>query len=221
MSSSGFMQQFLYSFQHMLTGVHGVINLTTEVKATLITQAITLTAASFGTVGNNVTFTVTGGATAGAEVVTVTGNNISVQVESGTSTVTQVATALSASTAAVALAVTTSTGSSKVSTHAVQSLSGGVNGVVSSSIPGVSSVVQTGVGEITVTLTDLFNAATFIKAMIVSATAQDLIPQVKSETVGSTKIIVIRLLTGATATDPTSDCQLYLMDWMRNTGVSN
>lgn len=213
-------QQFLGSLYRNLTGLHGSISLVQEVKATLITQGITLTAASFGTVGNNVTFTVTPGATAGAEVVSVSGSAISVQVETGVSTITQVATALSASTAAVALAVTTSTGTAAVSTHSVQSLSGGIDGVVSHNIIGVDSVVQSDVGELTLTLSRKWPFHLWTKAMLKSATPQDLIPQVETSTLVSAQTTKIRLLTGATPTDPTSACTLYVGMWFRDSSVS-
>lgn len=55
------------------------------VKATLIEQDITYTADLFGVSGNSVTVEYVGGATAGSERVTVSGNAIEVQVEYGVS----------------------------------------------------------------------------------------------------------------------------------------
>ncbi len=57
-------------------------------------QDITIAADATGVAKNGVVFRYTGGATAGAEVVTVTASLITVQIQSGVSTATQVATAL-------------------------------------------------------------------------------------------------------------------------------
>lgn len=213
-------QQFLGSLYRNLTGLHGSVSLVQQVKATLVTQGITLTAASFGTIGNNVTFTVTGGAVAGAETVSVSGNAITVRVESGVSTITQVSTALQASTAAVALAVTTSTGTAGVSTATVLPLAGGIDGVVSQNIVGVDSVVQSGVGELTLTLNRAWPSHLWTKCQLLSATPQDLNPQVISSLLLTTKVTKINLLAGATPTDPTSACTLYVGIWFRDSSVS-
>ena len=215
-----YMQQFYYSFTHMLTGIQGSISLVQEVKATLVSQGLTLTAVAFGTSGNSITFTVTGGATAGAEVVTVTGNSISVQVQTGVSTVTQVRTAMQAAAACTALVVTTGTSASTVATATVVSLAGGIDGVASSSINGVASVSQTGVGEFTITLSDAYNAFMHGGFTLLSATAQDLVPQLKSVDVVTAKTVVVRLLTGGSATDPTSACTLYCNLLLRNSSVT-
>jgi len=101
----------------------------TETAASKVTQGLTLTAvANLGAGGNSITIAFTGGATAGAEVVTVTGNAISVQIQSGTSTVTQVRTAMQAAAACTALVTTTGTSASTVSTASALSLLGGVTG---------------------------------------------------------------------------------------------
>jgi hypothetical protein len=66
---------------------------------------ILLTAVASGT--SLVTFKYTGGATAGSEVVSVSGNAISVQIQNGVSTAAQIVTALTNSMAASALVVAT------------------------------------------------------------------------------------------------------------------
>jgi hypothetical protein len=71
--------------------------------ASIIIQDLTYTADTAGVAGNDISITYTGGGTAGAEVVTVSGNSISVQIQSGVSTATQVKTAVDASVAASAL----------------------------------------------------------------------------------------------------------------------
>lgn len=215
------LQQFYYSFTKMLTGVHGHVDLVQQVKAVKVTQGLTLTAVAFGTAANSITIAFTPGATAGAEVVSVVGNAISVQIETGVSSVTQVRTAMQAAAACTALVVTTGTNASTVATAGALPLLGGVDGVVSGyRVNGVTSIAQTGVGEFTITLTDAYNALKYPGFCLLKATAQDLVPQVKSQTVASTKIIVVNLLTGATPTDPTAACTLYMNIMLRNSSVT-
>lgn len=65
--------------------------------ATVTVNGITITSKTNDATQNGLTFTLTPGATAGAEVVTVDGSgNVSVQIQSGTSTRTQIKTALDA-----------------------------------------------------------------------------------------------------------------------------
>lgn len=85
-------------------------DLPAAVKATKIRQDLTYTAVEYGEDGNLISITYTGGATAGAEVVTVVGNAISIQIQTAVSTATQVRTAFNLSAAATALAVCTVTG---------------------------------------------------------------------------------------------------------------
>lgn len=74
----------------------------------------------------------------------------------------------------------------------------------------VASVARTGAGEYTITLSDSYNAIQSINCQLLAATAVDLVPQVKSETATSTKLIVINLNAGATPTDPAAVCTLYV-----------
>lgn len=67
---------------------------TSGAKATVTIQNVVYTAVDVGTAGNSITIAYTDGATAGAEVVTVTDTAISVQIESGVSTATQILTAV-------------------------------------------------------------------------------------------------------------------------------
>lgn len=88
------------------------------IKAAKVIQDLTYTALKGGQGGNAITIAYTTGGTAGAEVVTVSGNAISVQIQSGTSTATQVSVAVLASGAAMALlgAVTVSGSASNAQT---------------------------------------------------------------------------------------------------------
>lgn len=213
--------QFLFSNTPYLRLIHGSISIQQEVKAVKVTQGLTLTAAAFGSAGNSITIAFTAGGTAGAEVVTVTGNAISVQIETGVSTVTQVRTAMQAAAACTALVTTTGTSGSTVATASALPLLTGADGVVSTSIPGVASCSQTGVGEFTITFSDDYASMAFAKFMVLKAAAQDLIPQIKSVNVAAaSKTIVVRLLTGATATDPTAAMTLYMKALMRDGSLS-
>lgn len=212
-----YMQQFYFSFIKGLSSIKGAIPMVQQVKAVKVTQGLTLTAVAYGISGNSITIAFTPGATAGAEVVTVTGNAISVQIETGVSSVTQVRTAMQAAAACTALVVTTGTSASAVVTASLLPLLGGVDGVVAGySINGVSSIAQTGVGEVTLTLTDKWNALVHPSFSILKATAQDLVPQIKSADVSSAKTVVVNLLAAATPADPTAAMTLYVNLEMRN-----
>lgn len=110
------------------TNIQG-ITATAEVKATLTTQGVTATALpGWAGNGNSINLAFTAGATAGSEVVTVTGTAISVQVATGVSTVTQVVAALTGSVLATRLASFSGSAVSTVATASALSLSGGVAG---------------------------------------------------------------------------------------------
>jgi hypothetical protein len=216
-----YFQQFFYSFTKKLTGLHGQVNLAVAVKATIVNQGVTLTAVNFGTGGNSITYAVTGGATAGAEVVTVSGNAISVQIELGVSTITQVRTAINASLAAAALVLATGTSATTVDVVlAATALSGGVDGVSSDSILG-ASVARTGVGEYTITLENAYSALMSCNLTLQAATAVDLVPQIKSHDVTSaSQTIVFRLLAGATPTEVAAVAVVHVNILLRNSSVS-
>jgi hypothetical protein len=77
--------------------------------ATVTIESLTVTSLTNDALQNGATLTLTTGATAGAEVVTMSGNNISVQIQNGVSTVTQVRTALNIAPAFTALYVASGT----------------------------------------------------------------------------------------------------------------
>jgi hypothetical protein len=79
-------------------------------KAVLQVQDIEYEAVNPGTLGNSITIEYTGGATAGAEVVTVVDNAIQVQIEHQVSTATQVKAAIDGSAEAIALVTATING---------------------------------------------------------------------------------------------------------------
>ena len=92
-------------------------------------------------------------------------------------------------------------------------------GVTSENIQGLSAA-RTGTGEITLTLDEKWNACMGVHVMIESATAQDRVAQVVSIDVASAKTIVIKLLAGATATDPASALTMHVLILLKNSSVT-
>lgn len=197
-----------YGFPVMLCGT---IDLVAPVKASLVTQGLTLTAVGYGVAQQAITLAITGGGTAGSEVVTVTGNAISVKVQSGVSTVTQVRTAMQASGPCTALVTTTGTSASTVSTAAAIPLAGAVEAVSAFNIGGVASVLQdpANAGTYNITLSQPHKALMSAQFTLRAATASDLVPQMKSDDVVSAKLIVLRLNVGGTPTDPAAATRVY------------
>lgn len=101
-----------------------------EQTAGLVSEGLTLYSKLPGAAGNTVQFEKTAGATAGNEVVTVTGKVVSVQVEAGVSTATQVLAKLIASPGAMNLISAFDTTGATAQTAAVAAnLTGGVDAV--------------------------------------------------------------------------------------------
>jgi len=99
-----------------------------SVAASKIVQDLTYTADAVGSNGNLITITYTGGATAGAEVVSLTGTAISVQIETAVTTASQIKTAVDAhvgASALVSVAVSGVGGNAQVVAAAVN-LAGGL-----------------------------------------------------------------------------------------------
>jgi len=86
---------------------------------------------------------------------------------------------------------------------------------------GVATFTRSGVGEYTVTLSDAWTSLIGARLQVLAATAIDLVPQLKSETVASTKLVVFNMLAGATPTETangvTQDVFLELV--LKNTSV--
>jgi hypothetical protein len=93
---------FGYQVNNGATHTNTVIDGLTK-AASVVIEDLTYTADATGVGGNDISIAYTGGGTAGAEVVTVTGNDISVQIQTAVSTATQIKTAVDASVAASAL----------------------------------------------------------------------------------------------------------------------
>ena len=100
----------------------------TATAATLTKGGVTYTSVALTQGANLISVAYTGGGTADAEVVTVTGNAISVQIESGVSTITQVRTAVNAAASAAALVTATGTSGTAVTTASASLLTGGITG---------------------------------------------------------------------------------------------
>ncbi len=104
-----------------------------EVPASLLLNGIRFTAHGKGTIGNSLTVTITGGATAGSEVVTCTSAGaLTIQVESGVSTATQVFASLINDESATEnwnahMGATLVTGATTWATATAASLAGGLD----------------------------------------------------------------------------------------------
>lgn len=103
-------------------------NMVVGVAGTKTIQDLLFTAASLYTNGDLINITYTNTGTAGAEIVTVVGNDISVAIQSGVSTANQILSALQASVAASALVTVTlsGTGATAQITQAQTFLTGSV-----------------------------------------------------------------------------------------------
>lgn len=213
--------QFLFSTIGQPVYIGGTNAIVSPAKATLVNQGVTLTALVAGSAGNSITYAVTGGGTAGAEVVTVVGSAISIQIESGVSTVTQVRTALNAFPAASLLILATGTSAVAVTAPvSVTPLAGGTDGSVTNDCGNlVTSIVRSGVGQYTLTLANNYNAAQFVAFKLVLAAPANLIPQLQSVDVVNTKQIVVNLLNSATKTDLTTSGSLIFTSILNNSSI--
>lgn len=197
---------------HGVVLVQGKLNIVASVKAFLAIQDITYTAVAEGTAGEVITIEYVDGATAGAEVVTVTGNAISIEIEDGVSTATQVKAAYDAEAEAVALATAAITGTAgDAQVEAAEApLDGGVNGVASTDMNGLASATKTGTGLYKITLTKAYTKLLAANAAILASSVVAQVPQFKSEDVNGTKEIEIVYHNGTSATNPTVTHELHL-----------
>ncbi len=230
MANRRYTSQFSYSFERMPVRLMGAFTQTgnTGVAAVKVTQGLTITAVTMGSAGNSITIAFTAGATAGAEVVTVTGNAISVQIETGVSTVTQVRTALNASTAAAALVTTTGTSSSTVATASALPLLTGadtsftvVNAQGNTSTAGVGSgmtLTQTATGVFKIALQDPYSSLICANISIQKASAADIKAQIATVATafGTAQAITWRAIAVATPTNLANGDVIYLDINLRN-----
>lgn len=88
-----------------------------------------------------------------------------------------------------------------------------------SEAPGVSSITVNGNGDYSMLLADKYAALLMAKFTIQKASAADLVPQMVSETVATTKLVNFKALAGATATEPATGDVLYFELVLRNSSV--
>lgn len=212
--------QFSYSFERQPIRLMGNVTQSgsTGVFATKVTQGLTLTAVLMGSAGNTITIAFTGGATAGAEVVTVVGRAISVQIETGVSSITQVRTALNAAPAAAALVTTVGTSASAVVTaSALPLLTGADTALTAVGLSG-ATVTQSGTGIWSIALADTYPNLLSISLCIQKASATDIKTQMISATMGYgvTNTIAFRTIAVATPTNLASGDVIYIAIELRN-----
>lgn len=212
----------LFSFEKdpvMLVGSFAITDL--GAAATLLDNGITYTAQEFGAAGNSITVALVAGGTAGAEVVTVTGTAISVAIQSGVSTRTQVKTAIDGSAAAAALvSVSVTSGGTAATLLAATALASGDDMDVTATMKG-ASLSQVGTGIMRLTLQDKYVSLLHCGIMLGRSSAGvDLVPQIKTELVSTSKTIDFRLLAGSTATDPAVGDVIYMKVILRNSSLS-
>ena len=75
-----------------------------------------------------------------------------------------------------------------------------------------ATVSRTGAGAYTITLADKYPELLGISILVAKATAQDLVPQVVAVDVASAKTITFKLLTGTTATGPTTESATFYIN---------
>lgn len=120
-----------------------LLNPSAGVQAQLVNEAITYYALEPGIEGNLITIEKVGGATAGAETVTVTGFDIQIAIEPGVTTALQVTEAIDANPASAALIWYGVSASSTVqSIMAKTPLAGGADGDLSFAAPGKAVLID-------------------------------------------------------------------------------
>lgn len=219
MANRRFTSQFNYSFERQPVCLSGSATQTdVGAFATLVSNGITYLAQTMGAAGNSITIALVAGGTAGAEVVTVTGNAISVQIESGVSTRTQVKTALDASAAALALISTSvASGGTAATLSAAAALATGDDSDFTVVGQYGFTLTQIGTGLFKIALADSYPALLNCSIMLQRASgAVDLVPQMASADPVTTKIITFRLNAGATPTNMANSDVLYIRLELRN-----
>jgi hypothetical protein len=214
-----FESQFSYSFERMPVVLMGNFTQTDAgAFATITKGGVTGTAVVMGTAANSITLAYTAGGTAGAEVVTVSGNAISVQIEDGVSTITQVRTALNASVPAAALAAWTGTSATVVAVATATSFSGGddTDFTVVQGLGAPMALSQIGTGVYQILLANPYQALLSADIMLQRTAAVDLMPQIQSVDTSSTKKIIFRMQAAATPTNLANSDVLYIKLTLRN-----
>lgn len=224
MANRNFSSQFQFSFEKQVVNLPCKITLTSNgARATLVNQAITYSAVAFGAAGNAVTIALLDpGLPSQALSVTVSGSAISVHLATDggsliTSTATDVVAAIQASAAASALVTVSGSGLTALVALAATHLAGGLDAVFTNNmlIPFLTpyQVNETSYGLL---LADKYYALISCQMMLMPAIAADLILQLISEDVASSKVIQFHALAGATPTLLSAGDSVYIDLLLRN-----
>lgn len=224
MANRRFTSQFNYSFERMPVSLMGSFAQTdVGAFATLVSSGVTYTADVMGSAGNSITIALVTGGTAGAEVVTVSGLHISVSMEPGVSTQTQIKTALDNSVPAAALIhVSVASGGTAVPALAQTSLASGDDSDFNDTALSMTlTQVDTGIYQLQ--LQDKYPVLLSIQLELQrSSGIANLMPQVISEDVDDSRIILIRMISisGQALANMANGDVLYVRCDLRNSGVS-
>jgi len=137
---------------------------TAAVAASKTMQGMLYTSKSAGIAGNSTTIAMTGGATAGSEVVTVVDSAISIQIEDGVSTDTQVKAAIAAKAEANALVTVTGDTGAAQTTQIATALEGGTDRVQSTDTQIKTAIEAEAGADALVALTGNTGAAQTVQA---------------------------------------------------------
>ena len=213
-----YLRQFMYSAEIMPVNLMGSFtqNGSTGTFATLTDNGITWTAIRMGSAGNDITVALIAGGTAGSEVVTVTDKAISVQIEDGVSTRTQVETAVNTSPAALALiAISVASGSTAATLLSPTHLATGTDTVFITNAKNFT-MAQIDTGTFEIQLQDKYNQLLYVDCSLQVTSPADLITQFQSESVSSSKTIVVRVQSSASPTDMADTDVMYVDIKLRN-----
>lgn len=109
----------------------------------------------------------------------------------------------------------------EVELSGVLEITGGAGAVASTSYFPGGTFTRNGAGDYFLTLTDTFNKLVSASILYnVNGAAADLVPQMYSETVATTKIVKFRMLAAAVATDPADTSKIYVTLRLRNSGLT-
>lgn len=192
-------------------------------RASLVDQGITYAAVAFGAAGNDVTIRLLDpGAPDEVLSVSVASSAITVSLATDgssviTSTANDVIAAIQASTPASALVSVSGSGALALSALVATPLAGGIEPVFTDNLP-IPFMVMSQVSETLyrITLADKYNALLSIQMQLKSASPQDLVPQIVSESVLTTKLIDFKLLAAATPSAMSANSVLYVDLKLRN-----
>lgn len=220
MANRYFTSQFSYSNERMLVNLLGSITQSgsTGTFAAATASGVTVTAKVMGSDANSYTFALVAGATAGAEVASISGRAIQVTIQSGVSTQTQVSTAISAAAAVLAIVTpSVASGGSAVTAVSAVAFTGGADTVFTKVGLGKTTMTQTGTGIYQIALADPYTALLACGITPIAPAAANLMGQVSSmDTTSASQKIIIRVVAGATPTNLATTQGLLIDIKLRN-----